>query len=492
MTQTQLTLSNCGIIILAAGQGKRMRSKLPKVLHEIGGKPLLFHVLERVREVSPMASILIVVGHGREQVEAFVRGEARFQKMDISFVIQSEQKGTGHAARCAMDSSWGDKRVQEKSPILVLPGDLPLLSSRLLEQVLASLKKDEVIRLLTCRLPNPTGYGRIVRKGKTGPVLRIVEERDASPKEKAIDEVGTSIYFFQSLFLKNSLKKLSNKNAQGEYYLTDVIAQASQLKKKIQVLCWSDHDDLRGVNDLWELTQADQILNRRSLCAWAVLGTRFLDPQTTKVDVTVQFEEGVVVHPGAILKGLTQIGKESVIGEHVVLNHVRVGEHANIKTGTVAEQSEIGNHAQIGPYAHLRPESVVGVRVKIGNFVELKKSRIGDNTSIAHLSYLGDAEVGRNVNIGCGFVTCNFDGRVVDGARKHRTIIEDDVFLGSDCQAVAPVKIGQGAYVASGSTITKDVQAGDLAIARSRQVNKAGYARRLRALGKNSSSLEVK
>ncbi len=484
-TQRFVNESSAGIIILAAGQGKRMKSSLPKVLHSISGQPLLFHILERVREAAPKSSVAVVVGHGREQVEAAVRSEAAFAEMDISFVHQREQKGTGDAARSAMDSPWGEKILAKKAAVLVLPGDLPLLPRALVEQMLAPLGKSEALRLLTCELPDPTGYGRVVRRGKGGPVLKIVEEKDASIKEKAIREVAASIYSFQSAFLKTGLGRLSNKNAQGEFYLTDLISQASSkssgAKKKIDVLQWAQPEDLRGVNDLWELAQAERILNERCVKNWAKQGVRFIDPWSTRLDVQVELSEGVVVYPGAVLSGKTQIGRDTKIGPQAVLKNAVVGEGCNIKTGSVVEDSVIEDRVNLGPYAHLRPESRVRSDAKIGNFVELKKATIGKNTSVAHLSYLGDAEVGRNVNIGCGFVTCNFDGRVIDGSRKHRTIIEDEVFMGSDCQAIAPVRIGKGSYIASGSTIYEDVEAGALAIARSRQVTKSGYAAKLKS-----------
>jgi bifunctional UDP-N-acetylglucosamine pyrophosphorylase/glucosamine-1-phosphate N-acetyltransferase len=467
-------------MILAAGQGKRMQSQLPKVLHEIGGEPMLFHILRRVLETDPQAPVAIVVGHGREKVEAAVRANPDFARMSITFVHQAEQRGTGHAARCAMDSAWGEARIKEKADVLILPGDLPLIPARLVEQLLAPLGKSEVLRLATTELEDPTGYGRVVRRGARGPVLKIVEEKDANVRQKAIREVAVSIYTFQATFLRYGLSRLSNKNAQGEYYLTDLIAQAASAKKKTDVLVWDRPQDLRGINDPWELAQARRILNESVLRDWALRGVRIIDPMTTWVDPSVQLSPDVTVYPGAILQGRTRVASGAVIGPHVVLKDMEIGEGANVKTGTVGENSKIGPKAQVGPYANFRPESVVGAEAKIGNFVELKKTTIGDHTSVAHLSYLGDATVGRNVNIGCGFVTCNFDGRVIDGSRKHRTVIEDDVFMGSDCQTVAPVKIGRGAFVASGSTVTEDVPPESLAIARSRQVVKEGYARKLK------------
>jgi bifunctional UDP-N-acetylglucosamine pyrophosphorylase/glucosamine-1-phosphate N-acetyltransferase len=469
-----------GVIVLAAGLGKRMHSALPKVLHEIGGQPMLFHILDRVREADRSVPVAIVVGHDREKVEAAVRANRDFEGMDLSFVHQPEQKGTGHAARCAMESEWGKRRLAAKNAILVLPGDQPLLTRELVAQMLEPLGRTEALRLLTCELPDPTGYGRIVRRGKAGTVIRISEEKDATLREKQIHEVAVSIYSFQSAFLQFGLQRLSNKNAQGEFYLTDLIEFASRAKKKLDVLKWAAYQDCSGVNDPWELSLAGRILNERCVRSWALRGTRFVDPSTTWLDCSVELAKDVIVHPGANLRGTTRVAEGAVIGPHCVLRNMVIGAGAHIKTGTVGDDSTVEAGAQIGPYAHLRPESHVGAQAKIGNFVELKKARVGEKTSIAHLSYVGDAEVGKNVNIGCGFVTCNFDGRVIDGSRKHKTVIEDEVFLGSDCQVVAPIRIGKGAYVASGSTITQDVEPEALAVARSRQVNKPGYARKLK------------
>jgi bifunctional UDP-N-acetylglucosamine pyrophosphorylase / glucosamine-1-phosphate N-acetyltransferase len=471
---------SAGVILLAAGQGKRMRSELPKVLHEIGGQPLLFHTLDRVAEAAPGSPVAIIVGHARERVESAVRECGRYASLQLSFVHQAEQLGTGHAVRCAMEAAWGQEQAAARRPVLVLPGDLPLLPASLISQMLAPLGRSDALRMLSCELPDPTGYGRVVRRGKKGAVLRIVEERDANLREKAIREVVASIYLYQPAFLKSTLGRITNRNAQKEYYLTDLVAMAARSGKKVDVLRWEEPDDLRGVNDPWELAQAGQTLNDRCVRRWAVAGARFVDPRSARVEVAVELAPDVTIHPGAILAGRTRVGRGATIGPRAVLTDVEVDEGANVKAGTVAQESRIGAGAQVGPYAHLRPGSVVGAGAKVGNFVELKKATVGEGSSVAHLSYLGDAEVGRRVNIGCGFVTCNFDGRIIEGQRKHRTVIEDDAFIGSDCQAVAPVRIGRGAYVASGSTITEDVEPEALAIARARQVNKPNYAKKLR------------
>jgi len=475
------TAKTPAILLLAAGMGKRMRSALPKVLHDLGGEPILVHVLQRIAEVAPQSPVGIVVGHQRELVEETIRKHPISKILEIDFIVQAEQKGTGHATRVAMDSEWGKRLKKNKQNILVLPGDTPLITNEMLTQLLAPLNettKGAVIRLLTTELPDPTGYGRVVRRKQDGPVLRIAEEKDANSRERAIREVALSIYLFDSAFLAFGLAHLRNQNAQGEYYLTDLIAEAARTRKKIEVLQWKNSEDLRGINDPWDLAVARKSLNERCVRSWALRGVKFTDPWTCWIQVSVELEEDVVIAPGVVLSGNTKIKKGATIGPRCVLKNVVVGERANIKTGTVAEDSEIGEDVQLGPYAHLRPESKVGKKSKIGNFVELKKTVIGESTSVAHLSYLGDAVVGDRVNIGCGFVTCNFDGRVIDGSRKHKTVIGDDVFLGSDCQVVAPCTLGEGAYIASGSTITQNVEAGALAIARSRQVNKPGYARR--------------
>jgi bifunctional UDP-N-acetylglucosamine pyrophosphorylase/glucosamine-1-phosphate N-acetyltransferase len=447
----------------------------------IGGRTLLGHVLDRIAEVAPGSSVGIIVGHKAEQVRESVQSDEIASSLKISFILQQTQQGTGHAVKVAMDSEWGEEVYKRDTPVLVLPGDQPVISSELIRQMIEPLPRTHCMRVLTCELEDPKGYGRIVRRGKEGPILKIVEEKDATLREKQIREVGTSTYLFQPGFLKASLRRLSNKNAQNEYYLTDLVSIAVAAKKKIEILKWAHPDELRGINNPWELSLAAKSLNRRILKDLAENhGVRIQDPETTWIDSSVEVGEDVAIGPGVILQGRCKIGKRAQIDSYVVLKNVVVGEDAHVKVGTVAEDSVIESGVKIGPYAHLRPESHIGKNSKIGNFVELKKTKIGEDTSIAHLSYLGDAEVGNRVNIGCGFVTCNFDGRVIDGSRKHKTIIEDEVFMGSDCQTVAPVRIGKGAYVASGSTVTEDVPPGDLAIARCRQVNKPGYASRLK------------
>lgn len=489
---------------MAAGLGKRMRSDLPKTLHEIAGKPLLFHIIDQVIQAEKSKhkpSISIVLGHGRERIESAVLAHPPYAELHrsglLSFAVQKDQKGTGDAVRSSMDTSFGENSIKTKSPILVLPGDCPLIPSALIEAMSLPLGKGTHLRLLTTELENPKGYGRILRKGKKGPVFRIVEEKDANAREKEIKEVNTSIYLFEPKFLKASLARLSNKNAQGEYYLTDLVAMAAKTanvkagksasgksasaKSAIDTLIWSQSEDLRGINDQLELTQAREIMNRRIVEGHARSGVQFTDLSSVWIDSSVLIEEGVAIAPGVILHGATSIGRHVAIGPHCQLKNAKIQSSVILKQGCVIDSSEVQEEAVLGPYAHLRPESIVGKKAKIGNFVELKKAIIGEKTAISHLSYLGDAEVGKNVNIGCGFITCNFDGRVINGSRKHKTVIEDDAFIGSDCQTVAPVKVGRGSFVASGSTITDDVPGDALAISRTRQITKLEYAKKLRS-----------
>jgi bifunctional UDP-N-acetylglucosamine pyrophosphorylase/glucosamine-1-phosphate N-acetyltransferase len=470
--------SKTSVIILAAGLGKRMHSSLPKVLVPVCGRPMLFNSLLQLESVLPLSHVAIVVGHQKEKVIEEVTAQ-KF-KLKIEFIEQSEQKGTGHAVKCAMSSDWGKRAVTNKENVFVLSGDLPLLSAELVKEMSEPLKRGAVMKLLTAVLKEPFGYGRVVRKSKVGPVVRIVEEKDASAREKLIQEVGLSIYTFQAQFLVSGVESLKNNNAQKEYYLTDLIQIASSKKRVIDTHIWENVDDVRGVNNPYELSQAGDILNSRIIREHALNGVRFVSLSNCRVEQTVKIASDVCICPGVILEGSTEIESGVCIGANVVLSNVKVGANAEVKAGTYAEDSVIGENVKIGPYAHLRPESSVGKNSKIGNFVELKKTTIGEETSVAHLSYLGDADVGSHVNIGCGFVTCNFDGRVIDGQRKHKTTIEDNVFVGSDCQTIAPVTLKKGSYVASGSTITEEVPSDALAIARSRQVTKPGYAKKLK------------
>ncbi len=466
------------ILVLAAGFGKRMHSPLPKVLIPLGGRALILHILDRVFSVHPDANVGVVVGFQADLVKKTI--SEHYPNRSIDFILQEKPEGTGHAAKMAMESDWGKKQIAAKTTILVLPGDLPLISDELIRDMCEPLSRGVALRMLTATLASPGGYGRVVRKGKKGAVIRIVEEKDANAREKAIAEVVLSIYQFQAQFLAVGVQEIKNTNAQKEYYLPDLVSIAVRKKRAIETLPWIEVEDVRGVNNPLELAEAFHTLNKRVIRAHALMGVRFMDIHRVVIEPTVQIAADVSIAPGALLEGNTKIAAGVSIGPWVHLKNVIVGKNAVIRAGTVAEDSEIHENAKVGPFAHLRPESIVGKGAKIGNFVELKKSTIGEDTSIAHLSYVGDATIGAHVNIGCGFVTCNFDGRVIDGQRKHKTVIEDNVFVGSDCQTVAPIVVKKGAYIASGSTITESVEEDALAIARARQVNKPGYAKKLR------------
>lgn len=468
------------VAILAAGKGSRMHSSLPKVLHPLAGEPMIFSILGTVLEHSPHTPIALVVGVGKELVESAVRNSPRFSHHDITFIEQKSQLGTGDAVKAVTDSKWGQEKLKkEKLPLLVLPGDQPLMSVSLMNAMTEG-KLPSGLKLLTTELQDPTGYGRIVRR--SGKVQKIVEEKDATASQRKIKEVGVTTYLFHPEFLLKNISKLKPKNAQKEYYITDLIELAFKSKKKVEAVCWNNGEDLSQVNTPWQLAEARKLLNQRILKKWAEKGVQFHDIDQTWIDRSVELAEGVEVFAGVELYGKTKIARDTRIESRVYLRDVVVASKAHIKVGTVAEQSQIDEGAQVGPYARLRPQSSVGKDSKIGNFVELKKTSIGERTSVSHLSYLGDAKVGNDCNIGCGFITCNFDGRVRNGQRKHPTLIEDHVFMGSDCQVIAPIHIKKNSYIASGSTINKNVEEGDLAIARTKQVNKQGYAKRLLAM----------
>ena len=453
-----------------------MKSDIPKVLMNAAGIPIVLRIVRQVQAALPDSPVAIVVGTARKQIEECLRLDSWIDWARIQFVDQLEPLGTGHAVRCALESSWTSEN--RCSDYLILPGDTPLLTKELLVQMAKKLSPTHHCRMLSCELINPTGYGRVVHRGKK---LSIVEEKDASPEERLIREVVVSVYLFSKDFLTKALSLIRPTNAQKEYYLTSVFDSGiSRQESGIEVLGWKDSDDVRGVNNLWELGEASELLNLRVVKKWALEGVYFEDLKSVEIADEVTLEASVHISRGVILRGNTKIGRGTRVGSNVHLLDVIVGENVVLKTGTIAQDSIIGHSATLGPYAHLRPKCRVGNHVKIGNFVELKNTQVAENTSISHLSYLGDATVGKNVNIGCGFVTCNFDGRTINGKRKHETWIEDDVFLGSDCQAIAPIRIGKGSFVASGSTLTEDVEAGALAIARSRQIIKKGYAKKFK------------
>ncbi|MEM9196130.1 MAG: bifunctional UDP-N-acetylglucosamine diphosphorylase/glucosamine-1-phosphate N-acetyltransferase GlmU [Myxococcota bacterium] len=454
-------------IVLAAGQGTRMKSRRPKVLHEVAGKPLLTYPIDVARRAGA-DRVVVVVGYARDEVEAALRDR---YGGEVETAVQEEQKGTGHAARCGLD------RVGSyDGPVVILYGDCPLIPGAALEALLAAPVAP--LSMLTARLADPTGYGRLLRAegeaGTPGPIVEVREQKDCTPEERAIDEVNPGIYAIDGKFLDAGLKNLSSDNAQGELYLTDLVAAAAN-EGAVSDVAW-DRDELRGINDRWELAYAERRMQERLLEEHARAGVTIVDPSRTWVGADVTIGSDAILEPGVVLRGATTIGAGARIDVGSVLTDVTVAEGAWLKPYTVAQESRIGERAQTGPFAHLRPKSDLGPETRVGNFVETKKTRLGKGSKANHLAYLGDGEIGEGVNVGAGVIFCNYDG-----FQKHTTTLEDGSFVGSDCQIVAPIIVGKGAYVATGTTVTRNVPPDALAVGRARQSNKDGYAARLRA-----------
>jgi bifunctional UDP-N-acetylglucosamine pyrophosphorylase / glucosamine-1-phosphate N-acetyltransferase len=453
------------VVVLAAGKGTRMKSARPKVLHPLAGRPLVEHVLRTVAQLSPQSTIL-VIGHGADDVRAALAARAH-----LEFVVQSPQLGTGHALLQA------ESLLRERSgDVLVLYADVPLLQSATLARLLETHRAARAsATVLTALFDDPYGYGRVVRDGR-GRVVRIVEERDASGEDRAIKEVNSGIYVLALGPLFQALHQVAIDNAQGEYYLTDLVGLYHQRGLGIATLCLESPDELRGVNSRVDLAAIAAVLRTRKNRAVMLNGVTLEDPATTYIDEDVSIGADTVIGPGVVLEGTTSIGTGCRIRAGARLTNAVIGNEVTILDRTIIVDSSVASGAAVGPFAHLRPDSVVGERARIGNFVELKKTTLGPGSKANHLAYLGDATIGEDVNVGAGTITCNYDGE-----RKHPTVIEDRVFIGSDSQLIAPVRIGKGAYVAAGSSITDDVPDDALAIARGRQENKAGWAARRRA-----------
>lgn len=450
-------------VVLAAGLGKRMRSARPKVLHEACGWPLAAWPLEAAR-VAGAERAVAVLGHAREAVAAALT--PRFAGF-LDTAHQPEQRGTGDAVRCGLAPLAG-----YEGTVVVLYGDCPLVPPAAID-ALVRKRGAAKLSLLVGRLPDPAGYGRILRDAG-GRVVGVREQRDCDEAERGIDEVNPGLYAVDAAFLRSALARLSSDNAQGELYLTDVVAMAAEAGGVADVP-WS-MDDLRGVNDRHELAVAEAALRARIVEAHARAGVTVRDPAATYVGADVELAPDAVLEPGVTLRGRTRVGAGAHLDVGVVLTDVVVEEGARVLPYTVATDSRIGAGAQVGPFSHLRPGSDLGPEVHVGNFVETKKTRLGRGSKANHLAYLGDGQIGEGVNVGAGTIFCNYDG-----VQKHTTTLEDGAFVGSDSQLVAPVTIGRNAYVATGTTVTRDVPPDALAISRTRQSNKDGYAARLRA-----------
>jgi bifunctional UDP-N-acetylglucosamine pyrophosphorylase / glucosamine-1-phosphate N-acetyltransferase len=455
--QSRVALS---VVILAAGQGKRMLSDLPKVLAPLAGAPLLSHVLELASSLSP-ASIHVVYGHGGERVRA------AFKDRPVQWCLQAKQLGTGHAVQQAIPA------IPDSHRVLVLYGDVPLLRTQTLQALVDSVGATG-LGLLTARLTTPAGYGRIVR-GKHGEPQRIVEEADASTKERKIQEINTGVLVAGAKWLKSWLSALKPRNAQGEYYLTDVLALAVKQKCKVSTVEAADLAEVSGVNDKQQLAQAEAEYRRRRAQALMAQGVTLIDPARIDVRGAVTVGRDVLLDINVVLEGPVTLADGVSVGPNCVLSRVTIGAGTEIRANCVLQNAQIGKDCRIGPYTRVRPGSSVSDDVHLGNFVEIKASQIGVGSKINHLTYVGDSEVGSGVNIGAGTVTCNYDG-----ANKWTTRIGDGAFIGSGSMLVAPVTIGEGATIGAGSTISSDTPAGKLTLARARQVTIEQWQRPVR------------
>ncbi len=464
-------MTDLHVVILAAGKGTRMKSRRPKVLHELAGRPLIEHVLATVGQLD-VAETVLVIGHGAEEVRAALEAHR-----DLRFVVQSPQLGTGHALLQTEPVLSG-----QTGTVLLLYADVPLLEPSTLSRLLEAHRTARAAAtVLTAELPDPYGYGRIVRDD-AGQLSRIVEERDASAAERAIREINSGIYALELAPLFPALHRLAADNSQGEYYLTDLVALYRQDALPLATLRLHDASELRGVNSRVDLADLAGVLHARKRRDVMLAGVTLADPASTFIDAGVQIGEDTVLAPGVRLTGRTTIGQGCRVESGVRISDSTLGDDVTVLDGCVIEQSTVGAGAKLGPYARVRPETELGARAHIGNIVELKQTRFGAGSRAGHLSYLGDAIVGEGVNVGAGVITCNYDG-----VKKHQTIIEDGAFVGSDSQLVAPVTIGRGAYVAAGSSVTHDVPADALAVARAHQTNKADWAASRRAKRRNDS-----
>ena len=446
-------------IILAAGAGTRMKSKKPKILHEVCDTPMIELVLKAVEEAGVTDS-LVVVGHQADEVRRNLSG------YNLEFALQRERLGTGHAVMQAI------KSIPQEGTILVLCGDTPLLCGESLKSFISRHTGDgNAATVMTTLFDNPFGYGRIVRNAE-GNFTSIIEEKDADEDEKLIKEINSGIYCFEAKDLREALNGLENNNSQGEYYLTDVIEILSNKGKKTGTYGIEDSREILGVNNRIQLSEAEQIMKARILRRHMLAGVTIINPADTMIGIDVKIEPDTVIFPGSRLLGKTRIGPDCEIGPYTVLENVTIGSGTSIIQST-ARESVIGKDAKIGPYAYLRPGSNIGNDVKLGDFVEVKNSKIGDGSKASHLAYIGDADVGKRVNISCGVVFVNYDGK-----KKYRTSVGDDAFIGCNVNLVAPITVNSRAYVAAGTTVTQDVPGGALCIGRSRQENKENWVDR--------------
>lgn len=452
-------MNNVAAVILAAGKGTRMKSKLVKVLHPAAGRPMICWPVDAARSAGS-EKIVLVVGHQSEAVKACFKADS-----DISCALQAEQLGTGHAVACTREALAGFNGT-----VLILCGDTPLLRGETLARLVEQHRFNKAtVTVLTAVLDNPFGYGRVIRN-EAGQVSAIVEQKDATTEQQAVCEINSGIYCMEAGFLFDHIDKLDSNNAQGEFYLTDLIRIANRMGETCMAVLAEDADEIMGVNDRAQLAVASRILRRRINHGLMVSGVSIIDPELTYIDHGVHIASDTTIYPNSYISGDTVIASDCTIETGVSISNCRIGSGCRIKSGSVLEDAELHNDIAVGPMAHLRPGTLLHDHVKIGNFVETKKAVMGTGSKASHLTYLGDAEIGKEVNVGCGTITCNYDG-----VNKFRTVIGDGAFIGSDVQLVAPVTIGANALVAAGTTVTAEVPADALAISRVRQRNLLGW-----------------
>ena len=445
------------VVVLAAGQGKRMHSTRPKVMHLLGGKPILAHVLDTARQLKPDA-IRVVYGHGAQELLA------AFPQTDLFWHLQSDQLGTGHAVAQALPDIPDDHQV------LVLYGDVPLVGVRALQMLVRSLE-EKAFAILTSAPDDPEGYGRIIRD-QAGAVVQIIEERDASDEERLIGEINSGLIGAHAHALRRWLDKLENKNAQGEYYLTDIVSMAAKEGVKVEGLKAADSKEVQGINDKMELAEAEKTLRYRKAVELMTAGVSLADPERVDVRGELSVGQDVFIDVGVVFEGNVQLGDRVHIGPYAIVSNCKLADDCVVHAHSVLESVVAGPNCEIGPFARLRPGTELAEQVKVGNFVEVKGSEISEGSKINHLSYIGDTTIGRDANIGAGTITCNYDG-----AEKHRTTIGDGAFVGSGVMLVAPVEVGEEATIGAGSVIAKDVPSGQLTVARAKQSTVKGWKR---------------
>lgn len=447
-------------IILAAGQGTRIKSDLPKVLHKVAGKEMVNHVIDTMRKAN-IEDVNVIIGKGADLVK-----EKTASRL-ISYSLQEEQLGTGHAVKCAIDFLSG-----KKGTVGIFCGDAPLITDETVERLFKQHQEDcNSATLLSSLVEDPTGYGRVIRAN--GEVVKIVEHKDCNEEELLVNEMNSAIYCFDIEELVASLDKLSNNNTQGEYYLTDVIGILKSQDKKVGAVV-IDYEETIGVNSRVQLAEAEEILKKRINQKHMINGVTLIDPSSTYIGNDVLIGKDTIIYPNNVIEGKTVIGERCILYPNSRIKDTEVGNGVEIQSSVILE-SKIGENTTVGPFAYIRPESTIGKDARIGDFVEIKKSTIGDNTKVSHLTYIGDAEVGTNCNFGCGTVVVNYDGKT-----KNKTIIGNNSFIGCNTNLVSPVCVEDNTYVAAGSTITNDVKEGDLAVARAKQRNIPGWVGRKR------------